>query len=116
VKLCKCGKHMRHGNRCLDCYPVPQRCDERDSAAKRGYDRRWQQLRERYLAEHPLCETCEAIGRTTAAIDVHHVVPVRADPSRRLDWTNLRAVCKACHAVEEAVSRRAGVGGGRVSE
>ncbi|MBL8236464.1 MAG: HNH endonuclease [Bryobacterales bacterium] len=51
---------------------------------------------------NPLCADCLERGRYRAAEEVHHVVKVRDDPSRRLDWDALRALCKSCHSARTA--------------
>jgi len=50
-----------------------------------------------YLAEHPLCEDCEAKGQISAAVDVHHIRDRRDNPDLALDYDNLQALCKPCH-------------------
>ena len=73
---------------------------QRGSASSRGYDRAWWRVRLAFLAEHPLCADC--IPTLTPAIEVHHVRKVADYPDRRLDWDNLRALCKACHSARTA--------------
>ncbi len=64
---------------------------------------RWQQLRARYLAQHPVCELCEKNNKTTLAKVVHHVVPIEDAKDASLmdslayDWHNLMALCEPCH-------------------
>lgn len=64
---------------------------------------RWQQLRSRYLAKHPICENCEKNNKTSLAKVVHHVVPVEDAKdvglmeSLAYDWNNLMALCESCH-------------------
>lgn len=36
-------------------------------------------------------------GKVTPASEVHHIVPVRASESLRLDRRNLISVCEECH-------------------
>ncbi len=84
----------------------PRRDYHRVSAAKRGYDRQWRRLRAAILARFPLCQRCEAAGRVTPAEDVHHVIKVKDDRSRRLDPSNLMSVCRACHAALDRRSDR----------
>lgn len=71
---------------------------ERGTTSERGYDHDWQRLRAAYIAEHPLCEECERKGSTVVADDVDHkrAFQGREDPLR-LDWNNLRALCRTCH-------------------
>jgi 5-methylcytosine-specific restriction protein A len=72
----------------------------RGTTTQRGYDGTWQKLRLAFLAAHPLCE-CDDCGagriRLTPADVVDHIVPIAKRPDLRLDWSNLRAMAKACH-------------------
>jgi 5-methylcytosine-specific restriction protein A len=63
------------------------------------YDRKWRVFREWFLQTYPYCEDCLQQGRETPAAEVHHIVKVKDDPSRRLDEDNCKALCKACHSV-----------------
>jgi 5-methylcytosine-specific restriction endonuclease McrA len=36
------------------------------------------------------------------ATEVDHKTPIRIDPSRRLDWTNLQALCRRHHSQKTA--------------
>ena len=71
--------------------------ENRESAAKRGYNRRWQKYRERYLQEHPLCVMHQEQGYTVASSVVDHIIPHKGD--RKLFWDpkNHQALCKQCH-------------------
>ena len=71
--------------------------ENRESAAKRGYGRRWQKYRERYLREHPLCVMHQQQGHTVAADVVDHIVPHKGDPRLFWDASNLWCVCGDCH-------------------
>lgn len=53
---------------------------------------KWRGLRAVYLREHPVCRCGQA------ATEVHHLVPVRLDPSLAYEWKNLEALCKTCHS------------------
>lgn len=65
------------------------------------YDAEWTAFASAYLAKHRLCERCH--GRRSA--EVHHVVSVAIAPHRRLDPTNVKALCHPCHrAVTPTVS------------
>ena len=63
----------------------------------RMYDYQWRKLSERIRKERPLCEICYEKGKVTPSEHVHHIVEISADPSRRLDVTNLQAICVPCH-------------------
>lgn len=71
--------------------------DKRASASARGYGNRWQKARAGFLRIHPLCRMCQAIGRSTAATVVDHIVPHRGDNALFWDKTNWQPLCKPCH-------------------
>ena len=71
--------------------------DARESAAVRGYDRRWQATRARFLRMHPLCAECGRAGRIVAASVVDHITPHRGDKALFWDEGNWQPMCKACH-------------------
>lgn len=66
--------------------------------------RAWRRLRASYLTAHPICQDCEAKGRTSPATEVHHILPIERYAGRpeemkaiALDPYNLRALCHPCH-------------------
>lgn len=65
---------------------------------QRGYNYRWQQARERYLLDHPLCVFCERKGMTTAASVVDHIVAHRGDQDLFWDQGNWQSLCATCHS------------------
>lgn len=75
----------------------PLHPEETRSAGSRGYNRRWQKARKRYLSAHPLCEECMKHGLYTKATVVDHIVPHRGDPKLFWDENNWQALCKRCH-------------------
>ena len=87
-----CEKHKGIQHKAYDA--------QRGSSSERGYDARWQKIRRLYLQTQPLCEDCLARGRTTAASEVHHVIPLRDGGSHAEE--NLRALCKSCHSTRTA--------------
>ena len=66
------------------------------------YDRNWEKLRAAFLARNPLCLFCLQAGRVTRAAEVDHIVEIAVRPDLRLEWTNLRALCKPCHSQRTA--------------
>lgn len=71
----------------------------------------WQACRNSYLASvGGLCEDCLRRGEYTPAEIVHHIVPLTPqnieDPNITLAWSNLRAVCRECHAKEHGARLR----------
>lgn len=73
-----------------------------DSSNDKFYhSREWQAVRQQVLSRDGyLCQVCKRAGRLTPATTVHHITPVRVDPSKRLDPSNLECICKACHNQE----------------
>jgi 5-methylcytosine-specific restriction endonuclease McrA len=69
-------------------------------------DKRWRKLRGIKLRNNPLCERCEENNRTTAAIEVHHIIPFDWGISKQdkedlaFDYDNLKSVCDPCHDLE----------------
>jgi 5-methylcytosine-specific restriction protein A len=64
----------------------------------RIYGRRWQRLRQAYLALHPLsCDSNNGDGCGYPATVVDHRKPHNGDPELLYDWGNLQAMTKACH-------------------
>lgn len=66
----------------------------------------WQLLRnQKWVASDGLCEMCRAKGIIKSAKEIHHVVPIEVDWSKRLEYENLIALCSDCHnAQHERVS------------
>lgn len=86
---------------------VSTRNDNRVVASKRGYDRKWRQLRQSYIAEHPLCQHCEKRGMTTPATEVDHIIEFGGiDDPLRLDPDNLQSLCRRCHAIKTHRDKR----------
>ena len=76
---------------------------KRESACKRGYDRRWRNTRAQKLQMDPLCEDCITIhDRSTQAVDVHHIKKIIDAPELRLAMDNLMSLCKPCHQIRTA--------------
>ena len=72
------------------------RGDKRTSA-ERGYGGKWQRERLIFLGKHPLCERCQAIGRTTAATVVNHRIPHKGDWKLFWDRKNWEPSCQPHH-------------------
>ena len=101
-----CSAKVKRGH-CPEHTKAQQKRDrwERGTSAQRGYDARWRKVRDRKLKVEPLCEPCQANGRTTAASEVDHIVPLN-DGGARLAWRNLQSICRECHASKTWAERR----------
>lgn len=69
----------------------------RPSAAKRGYDSRWQRESRQFLNRHPLCAECERNGKVSAATVVDHIEPHKGNQKLFWDRRNWQPLCKRCH-------------------
>lgn len=66
----------------------------------------WKRRRGVQLVTCPLCQWCEAEGRTVAATEVHHVTPHRGNVTAFLEG-ELVSLCKRCHdSRAQSVERR----------
>lgn len=74
----------------------------RESSAARGYGYKWQQARAGFLAKHPLCVRCQALGRVVIATDVDHVIPHKGDMALFWDRSNWQSLCAPCHSAKTA--------------
>lgn len=73
--------------------PKSRRYDKkRPNSYQRGYDEDWAKVRKEFLRKHPTCWCGEP------ATEVDHIQTIREAPGRRLDVTNLRALCKRHHS------------------
>jgi 5-methylcytosine-specific restriction enzyme A len=81
---------------------------QRPSAARRGYGPHWRRARAAFLAQHPLCAACRALGRVVPAMVVDHVVPHRGDQKLFWDESNWAPACKPCHDAKTAREGRWG--------
>ena len=98
---------------------------QRENVDERAFYKtaQWQRLRwsvlvrDNFTCQWPGCCRIEA---DTSKLVADHKVPVRIDPSRKWDETNLRCLCSACHngprqAEEVALYGRPGEGGIKTS-
>lgn len=98
-RICGCGYRVAASTRC----PCEARRDKarreahdagRGSAARRGYDRSWRQIRETVLRAEPWCRAHMGRGERIEAVEVDHI----DGDSRNNSTGNLRPLCKACHS------------------
>jgi len=62
--------------------------------------KQWRKLRAQWRKRNPSCRRC---GRKAELVD--HIVDIRTDPTRRLDWFNLQSLCWACHNEKTAADK-----------
>ena len=72
--------------------------EESRSASNRGYGKKWQAARKKYLEAHPLCVECMKQGRYVKATDIDHIIPHRGNPRLFWDHGNWQALCHSCHS------------------
>ena len=84
-----CEKHQKEMDAIYNKYG-------RDPETRKRYGRTWKRLRDRYIAEHPLCEECQKAGRLTPAEEVHHIIPLSKGGTNA--DSNLMSLCKQCHS------------------
>ena len=83
-----CPEHEKAARQQYDKY-------ERSPAVNKTYGRAWKRIRDRYAAEHPLCEKCLEEGRVTLMDEVHHILPISRGGTH--DKSNLMSLCHSCH-------------------
>lgn len=93
-KVCRRVPVAGSENRCPECR-ARSPLDDRQSAARRGYDRAWERTRLLILARDVFCRDPEGRGCVRAATEVDHVLPRRSGGSD--DPGNLQGLCSACH-------------------
>lgn len=65
------------------------------------YDAEWDTFAAWWLARHRICQRC----RVRQSAEVHHIVSVRVAPHRKLDPTNVMALCHMCHRAVTPTTR-----------
>ncbi len=91
LSFCRCGKIKG------ECGCNYREFETTNEKAKGIYDSKWRKLSKLYRSENPFCEECLKSGKLTGVEEVHHVIPIKVDPSQRLYWPNLMSVCRICH-------------------
>ena len=80
--------------------------EARGSRHERGYNSRWARFAKAYLAQNPLCRTCQDKGRVAAAFCVDHIDGKGPLGERGYDPTNLQPLCESCHNRKTASEQR----------
>jgi 5-methylcytosine-specific restriction endonuclease McrA len=76
----------------------------------------WKDTRKKVLSAEPFCRTCGKVAE-----EVDHILTAREYPHLRLDPSNLRSLCSACHSyvrhdTKRGYSRQIGADGFPVDE
>lgn len=94
ARICACRFRIKPGELCPCEKQRKAKADAaRPSAAARGYDTDWRNLRADHLKRQPNCVVCGKPGDT-----VDHIKPVRTHPHLRLDPANLQTLCRHHHS------------------
>lgn len=75
---------------------------QRESAARRGYDHRWRKERLVFLKNYPLCKHCLDVSKITKATVVGHILPHKGNKERFWDRNNWQGLCHSCHSTKTA--------------
>jgi len=97
-----CGSLVAQG-RCEQHRKKEQReyNHKRGGSTQQGYGYKWQQYRERYLRENPMC-VIRGPRCMIKANEVDHIKPHKGDQALFWDPANHQAVCKLCHSSKTA--------------
>lgn len=65
----------------------------------------WNNLRDMYRGQNPMCERCAKMGVTKLAQMVDHITPIKQGGGK-MDWDNLQSLCFKCHNQKTGSERR----------
>lgn len=57
----------------------------------------WRKQSKLFLTQNQLCVECQKNGIIRKADLVDHIIPLKVDWSKRLDWSNWQPLCQDCH-------------------
>jgi len=109
---------MPQSKMCGYCYKSSLKCTCKRTAKKKAQylqtwkidQKRWNQVRLHWLANHPLCAECERQGIIKEAIVCDHIIPHKGDYDLMwsdLMWSdsNYQSLCIKCHNTKTARER-----------
>ncbi len=65
------------------------------------HSKAWKDKRDEILArDNYECQHCKAKGLVVKGTEVHHIIHLKDDWSKRFDNDNLVTLCRACHNLE----------------
>ncbi len=89
----------------------------RGSARERGYSPSWDKASKAFIASHPVCLGCEAIGLVEPATLTDHVEPHNGDRLKFWCEANWQPSCKWHHdAIKQQLEVLYGVGKAKLSD
>ncbi|PHS22018.1 MAG: endonuclease [Robiginitomaculum sp.] len=65
----------------------------------------WKRLRDIKIRANPLCQDCLVNKIIKPAMDVDHVEELKSNWSLRLQYSNLRCLCRSCHMVKTRLEK-----------
>ena len=78
---------------------------EQRDAVKLRSSIRWQKYRTWILDRFPMCMDPKC-GKTKAATQVHHIIPLVVDKAQAYKWRNTIPLCTGCHGTASARERQ----------
>lgn len=111
-KICRCGRIIPQSiHMCSECEAKNEKVKRqgyKDYKSKRtdikeqkfysSGNKEWTLTKEAVKSrDKGLCLICDSKDREGFVDEVHHIVELKEDWSRRLDMTNLICLCKRCH-------------------
>jgi 5-methylcytosine-specific restriction endonuclease McrA len=72
--------------------------ETREERQKFYQSKEWRNLRMHKLSKNPLCEKCFREGFAVLAEEVHHIIDIKDDVDKSLDFDNLMSLCKKHHS------------------
>lgn len=111
-KFCRCGKIIPQDiSMCSECEAKfnnrkkqgykdykNKRTDIKEQKFYSKSNHEWNLTRAAVInRDEGLCILCDSNNKEGYAEEVHHIIELKEDWSRRLDMTNLVSLCKRCH-------------------